>query len=66
MKLYECKRNSIVRLLEDQDGPPGSPSFKAGDIIKFHHIDGMYSYCHHKDYVTPIHLPAWTEVEYVD
>jgi hypothetical protein len=32
MKLYEVPRNSVVKL----------PS---GEIINFHHVDGMYSYC---------------------
>lgn len=65
MKLYECKPNTKVRLLEDASGPPSAPAFKAGEIINFGHIDGMYSYCHHLDYAQPVHLPAWTEVEYV-
>lgn len=64
MKLYNVKRNSRVRLLEDADIPPGAPSVKKGDEIQFGHTDGMYSFCT-KDDGTVIHIAAWTEVEVV-
>lgn len=64
MKLYEARRNSSVRLLEKPQVPPGAPELNIGEVIKFHHIDGMYSYCHAKDYTEPVHIAAWTEVEY--
>lgn len=65
MKLYEVPRNTNVRLLEDNDGPPGAKSLKKGDIIKFHHIDGMYSFCHDKE-GNIVHIVAWAEVEPVN
>lgn len=61
MKLYECPRNSMVRLLEDAKVPPGAPPIHKGDVIAFSHIDGMYSYCRFKDAI--VHIAAWTEVE---
>lgn len=51
-KLYEVPRNSKIRV-EGID-----------EVINFHHVDGMYSYCTGKDGV--IHLAAWTEVEIVE
>lgn len=65
MKLYEVPRNTNVRLLEDDDGPPASKPLKKGDIVKFHHIDGIYSYCTDKD-GNKVHPAAWTEVEIVN
>lgn len=66
MKLYEAKRNSVVEIIDDDVFvPPDSPQLKKGDIIKFHHVDGMYSYCHAKDYEDPVHVAAYTEVKYV-
>lgn len=59
MKLYECKSNDIVKLLETPTLPPCSN--KIDDIIIFKHIDGMYSYCLNMD-KTIVHPAAWTEV----
>ena len=53
MKLYECPRNVQV-ILKDGNN----------EIINFHHIDGMYSYCTNQKGET-VHLAAWTEVEIV-
>ena len=64
MKLYEAKRNSNVRLMEKPMCPPGAPQLEVGDVIKFHHVDGMYSYAHAPGYDIPVHIAAWTEVEY--
>lgn len=61
MKLYECERNTKVRLLEVPHVPPDAPELKVGDIVDFHHIDGMYSYATVGQRV--VHLAAWTEVE---
>jgi hypothetical protein len=49
MKLYECPRNVLVKT-ED------------GNTVKFHHVDGMYSYCTTEGGQV-LHLAAWTEVE---
>lgn len=53
MKLYNVPNHSYVRPLGTEH------------VVKFHHIDGMYSYC--KDMEGNIvHLKAWTDVEVVD
>lgn len=64
MKLYEVPRNSVVRVVSDNRNPPCSITTEEGEVIKFHHIDGMYSYCHNKKGEV-VHLAAWTEVELV-
>lgn len=51
MKLYEVPRNTKVKF--------------EGEIYKFHHIDGMYSYCHDKN-GNVVHLVAWAEVEIIE
>jgi len=54
MKLYEVPRGSLIRL-------PGET-----EILKFHHIDGMYSYVTKHPHVNNgdvVHLGASTEVE---
>ena len=66
MKLYEVPRNTTVRILEDDDGPPGAHPCVKGDIVKFRSIDGMYSYCSKEGVDIPVHIKAWTEVEIVD
>ena len=65
MKLYNCPRNSKVRIVGDAKIPPGAPTLKRGDIIDFSHIDGMYSYCRKEGTDIPVHLAAWTEVELI-
>ena len=64
MKLYDCLRNSWVKPIEDTTAPPGARPVEINEPVKFHHIDGMYSYCQDKQ-GNVVHLPAWTEVEYV-
>ncbi len=65
MKLYEAKRNSWVMPIDDTDAPPGARKVDVGEPVKFHHCDGMYSYC--KDvHGNVVHLPAWQEVAYAD
>lgn len=45
MKLYECPRNSIVKLGKDRPTQPLADEPCKDDIFVFHHVDGMYSYC---------------------
>ena len=52
MKLYDIPNNTWVRAIEPD----------CIDIFKFHHIDGMYSYCHDKE-GNVCHYIAWMEVE---
>ena len=62
MKLYECKRNTWVRVIGDIMVPPAAPDIASDEIVMFHHIDGMYSLCNDKD-GNIVHLAAWAEVE---
>lgn len=64
MKLYDVPRNTMIRILKQEDPPPDGLSSEEGELIKFGHIDGMYSYCKNSRGET-IHLKAWTEVEIV-
>ena len=65
MKLYEVPRGTPVRVVDQvAQIPQGSPKVAAREIIDFHHIDGMYSYCTNQKGET-VHLAAWTEVEIV-
>ncbi len=65
MKLFEIKPGTEIRVLGDIKTPVASPDIKAGDILKFYHIDGMYSYCKDSEGNT-VHLVAWAEVETTD
>lgn len=67
MKLYNVPRTTKgtwVKVLKDQDGPPDSIGFKAGDLIIYYHTDGMYSSCTNRS-GQPVHLRAWADVEVV-
>jgi hypothetical protein len=81
-KLYDIPRNSYVRVLpqqseifedetEDVKVPIGSHEVEQGELIYFHHTDGMYSLCQKVDSETlkhgeTCHMAGWTEVELVD
>jgi len=66
MKLYDVPGNSFVRILDENTKVPiVSKETPNGTILKFHHVDGMYSYCRTKD-GNVIHPAAWTEVEIVE
>ena len=62
MKLYDCPRNSVVRIIGNSSSPPGALEVQPNEVIKFYHIDGMYSYCKNEEGII-VHLPAWQEVE---
>lgn len=65
MKLYDVPRNTWVKVLEETDPPPGGVKINQEEFIRFHHLDGMYSYC--TDIAGEVvHLKAWTEVEIVE
>jgi hypothetical protein len=65
MKLYDLKKGSKFRIIDDETRVPvGAPEAKADKVYWFGHIDGMYSYC--KDGDDVVHFAAWTEVEVVD
>lgn len=65
MKLHEVPRNTMIRIKDDNIRVPvGAKAASKEEVIKFHHIDGMYSFCtNHKNEV--VHLALWTEVDIV-
>lgn len=65
MKLYEVPRNSWVKPISETKAPPGARTVLVGEKVKFHHIDGMYSYCHDEKH-NVVHLLAWQEVEIIN
>ena len=65
MKLYNVAPNSWVMPVNDATAPPGARPIPQTEAVKFHHIDGMYSYCHDKA-GNVVHLPAWQEVRIVE
>lgn len=66
MKLYDVPRETYIKVLKDISVPVGCPPVKAGDVIFFDHIDGMYSFCMDKDKRHVLHLSASTEVEILE
>lgn len=65
MKLYEVPRNTYIRLIDNVCIPPEHRKIEINEVLKFHHIDGIYSYCTDKD-GNKVHPAAWTEVEVVN
>ena len=66
MKLYDVPRNTQVIVVDDAiKVPVAAKDIAKEDIINFHHIDGMYSYCTDSEGQV-CHLAAWTEVEIVE
>ncbi len=62
MKLYKVPNNSRIIVKNKVSTPPASIPIEKGDILQFHHIDGMYSYCENEN-GDVVHLVAWAEVE---
>ncbi len=60
-KLYDMPRNVWVLPTDTTSAPPGAREISVGEPVLFHHIDGMYSYCH-DIHGNVVHLPAWQEV----
>ena len=65
MKLYEVPNNTKIRVIRDVKVPPCAPQINDGDLLNFHHIDGVYSYCTNADKEV-VHLVAWAEVEVIE
>lgn len=65
MKLHDCPRNSLIRAISDIQVPPAGGSIQEQEILKFHHLDGMYSYCTNKAGEV-VHLVAWADIEIID
>ena len=62
MKLYELKRHTKFRILEDTQIPPGAPPVDGDTVYTFDHIDGMYSLCIDEE-ERIVHISASAEVE---
>lgn len=60
MKLYECQRNDIIKLMEKPSVPIESNELE--ELLIFDHVDGMYSYCRNLNTKVVVHPAAWTEV----
>lgn len=56
MKLYDVPYGTNIRLRDDEGN--------ALDL-KFHYIDGLYSYCTDKE-GNPQHVAMWADVEVID
>ncbi len=59
MKLYEVPRGTPIKIVEEQKA-----KVDKREVIDFHHLDGMYSYCTNQKGEV-VNLAAWTEVEIV-
>lgn len=64
MKLYEVPKNTYIKVLETLDVPPNALETSIFQKLKFHNLDGMYSYCTDEN-ENVFHLKAWTEVDVV-
>ena len=65
MELYKVPNNTKIRVISEARTPPSCPDSEKGEILDFHHIDGMYSFCKDKDGNT-VNLVSWAEVEIVE
>lgn len=65
MKLYECPRNSYIKVVEPLPCPPASIPSKAESVYKFFSLDGMFSRCQ-DEFGNMIFINASTEVEIVN
>ena len=65
MKLYELRTGQLFRVVADNKAPPAAREIAADEVLKFGHVDGMYSFCH--DIAGGIvHPVAWAEVEVLE
>ena len=68
VKLYKVPDRTWVRVWDNVMAPIGSPAINKGDILFFHHLDGMYSLCSKDESHVPgnsIYLSATTDVEII-
>lgn len=65
MKLYELKRGTKFRLLEDTQSPPDLDGYPKGMEYTLGNIDGMYSFCM-DPWGRICHPVAWAEVEAIE
>ena len=60
IKLYEAPSDVMVRVLDEEYKKANGKYLE----VKFHHLDGAYSYCTDKD-GNALNLAAWTHVEII-
>lgn len=60
MKLYEVPSDSRVKVIDEEYKKANGKYME----VKFHRLDGMYSYCTDDDGNT-VHLAVWTPVKVV-
>ena len=65
MELYNVPRNSFVEAVRDIKVPPIAPNISSGEVLFFHHLDGMYSLCNKRNGEI-CHLASWAKVIIVD
>ena len=66
IKLYDVPRDTWVQVVDNKGAvPPDGLSINSGELLHFHHIDGMYSLCTNLEGMY-VHLAAWTEVAIVE
>ena len=65
MKKPLVDKDKVVALHEVPNNTWVQPQISGCGPIKFHHIDGMYSYCKDAD-GNVVHLKAWTPVKILD
>lgn len=64
IQLHKVPNGSKVQVRSESKCPPDHRDFIPGEIITFHHIDGMFSKCTDSSGKT-VHLVAWAEVDIV-
>ena len=60
IKLYEAPSDVMVRVLDEEYKKSNGKYLE----VKFHHLDGAYSYCTDKD-GNAVNIAAWTPVEII-
>ena len=66
MKLYNVERGSKIKVLEEYANiPPAAAGVAKNEVLRFSHLDGMYSLCYTEDGEI-VHIAAWTEVEILE
>lgn len=64
MKLCDVPRETKIRVLDNISIPLGAPIIKIGDVLFFHNLDTMYSYCETEEGQI-VHLSSLAEVEII-
>lgn len=65
MKFYNTPKLSYIRVIGNADVPPDTQKVEAGEELKFHYIDGVYTVCTNKQGIN-VFPAVWTEIELID